>query len=453
MDKKKQKKIHGVSMIPFGLFAGFADKKEIRITEISTEGFCFRTAEKIERPKEIVLHYFVFQESRYQTVALENFQFCESECTKFFVIYTVFTGKEEYISATEKLLKEYGNYINLKLSGDDAWLSKELTGYPAELEEEHYSSFDKQKKDWFFREKYGVDEGIYEEIKLALELDNPRLYQEYLSGSLAVFTEKYWAENYLSGHPLAGKMPQRIYVGNQFCHNLFPKKEVLFAVLDKAKKENLEVTISFSYLRDYMLEDTKKLLRELSLWCTENGKKAEILVNDWAMPGLLVGTEQVLIPCLGVLLNKTRKDPRYAYKKGMCTRPESGFGREMQQYLKEKMGISRFEWEAAGMPAGADTAGTADRPGAGGSGISLHLPFYQTNTSQFCPLYARCKNGSRGNQELPAACPGYCRELVFLYPKHLSMVGRYNSLFGLTKKFSQIQNICGIIWSWEWTGL
>ncbi len=29
---------------------------------------------------------------------------------------------------------------------------------------------------------------------------------------------------------------------------------------------------------------------------------------------------------------------------------------------------------------------------------SMHLPFYQTNTSQYCPLYAACTKGSRSAQ-------------------------------------------------------
>ena len=60
---------------------------------------------------------------------------------------------------------------------------------------------------------------------------------------------------------------------------------------------------------------------------------------------------------------------------------------------------------------------------------SLHIPFYQTNTSQFCPLYAMCINLDRGKQRLVNGCPKYCKEFVFLYPKHLKMVGKYNSLF------------------------
>ena len=37
--------MQSVEMIPFGLLAGFVDEKEVRITEISTESFCFRVRE------------------------------------------------------------------------------------------------------------------------------------------------------------------------------------------------------------------------------------------------------------------------------------------------------------------------------------------------------------------------------------------------------------------------
>ena len=60
----------------------------------------------------------------------------------------------------------------------------------------------------------------------------------------------------------------------------------------------------------------------------------------------------------------------------------------------------------------------------------LYAPFYQTNTAGHCTLYAVCRNGSRGRQTAEDGCPQYCRERVFLYPDHLHMIGRYNSLFG-----------------------
>ena len=49
--KQKHGKIQGVSMLPFGLVAGFAGEKEIRVIELAENGFTFRTAEKIEDSK------------------------------------------------------------------------------------------------------------------------------------------------------------------------------------------------------------------------------------------------------------------------------------------------------------------------------------------------------------------------------------------------------------------
>ena len=42
----------------------------------------------------------------------------------------------------------------------------------------------------------------------------------------------------------------------------------------------------------------------------------EILVNDWGMAALVRENGEYLEPCLGVLLNKQKKDPRMRYKKG-----------------------------------------------------------------------------------------------------------------------------------------
>ena len=94
-----------------------------------------------------------------------------------------------------------------------------------------------------------------------------------------------------------------------------------------------------------------------------------------------------------------------------------------QDYLKKTFDIQRFEFESCGykvtIPDGHH---------------SLHLPFFQTNTSQYCTLYAVCRYGDREKQKLPENCPKYCEQKVFLYPKHLKMVGRYNSLFGYDEK-------------------
>ena len=93
------------------------------------------------------------------------------------------------------------------------------------------------------------------------------------------------------------------------------------------------------------------------------------------------------------------------------------------EYLEKEYGIARFEWESCGY----DMAFPVGKN-------SLHLPFYQTNTSQYCTLYAKCTTGERGKQKLVKQCPGFCKDYAFLYPDHLKMVGRYNSLFALDSR-------------------
>jgi hypothetical protein len=125
---------------------------------------------------------------------------------------------------------------------------------------------------------------------------------------------------------------------------------------------------------------------------------------------------------LGVLLNKRKKDPRYIYKKGYLENKEIMAQNNLNssvfiKFLKDNK-IERYEYENCGY-----------KMSIAEGKHSLHIPFYQTNTSQYCPLYAMCESQDRGKQKLVTSCPKYCKDYVFAYPKHLKMVGRYNSLF------------------------
>ena len=41
--------------------------------------------------------------------------------------------------------------------------------------------------------------------------------------------------------------------------------------------------------------------------------------------------------------------------------------------------------------------------------------------------------GLCGTQQLAEHCPKFCEKYALLYPEHLHMAGRYNSLFGVDK--------------------
>ena len=424
--QEKKERFHGIPMLPYGLLSAVmqespGNRKEIQITKMAEEGFCFRTASAICSPQKLEVCFYDMERAEYGTVVITEFEICREKEEDFFTQFLVWMEQEEYRRQVQKLVRQYSKYIRLKLE-DDGELESELTGYPSELDGEHCSSLEEQRQYWF-AEKAGraeINMEIPEHTEFAIELDCPERYAAYLQKSLPEFYHDYLRKNYLRGSGLEARIPDRIYIGNQFCHLLFPEEELLFAMLEKAKKEFTAVTLSFTYVRETLLEDIFALLRKIDHWCGKNELEMECVVNDWGMADFIRKETKHLLPCLGTLLNKRKKDPRINYKKGeRDLYSQNSFNADFyQEFLRESFGIERAEWESCGymqdIPAGKN---------------SLHFPFYQTNTSQYCPLYAVQKEGDRGRQKLADKCPQYCKNAAFLYPKHLNMIGRYNSLF------------------------
>lgn len=430
--QEKKERFHGIPMLPYGLLSAVmqespGNRKEIQITKMAEEGFCFRTASAICSPQKLEVCFYDMERAEYGTVVITEFEICREKEEDFFTQFLVWMEQEEYRRQVQKLVRQYSKYIRLKLE-DDGELESELTGYPSELDGEHCSSLEEQRQYWF-AEKAGraeINMEIPEHTEFAIELDCPERYAAYLQKSLPEFYHDYLRKNYLRGSGLEARIPDRIYIGNQFCHLLFPEEELLFAMLEKAKKEFTAVTLSFTYVRETLLEDIFALLRKIDHWCGKNELEMECVVNDWGMADFIRKETKHLLPCLGTFLNKRKKDPRINYKKGeRDLYSQNSFNADFyQEFLRESFGIERAEWESCGymqdIPAGKN---------------SLHFPFYQTNTSQYCPLYAVQKEGDRGRQKLADKCPQYCKNAAFLYPKHLNMIGRYNSLFALDRDF------------------
>ena len=438
-----------ISMIPYGLLSGFMDRKEIRITELGEDGFQFRLvkncpeSEKPE-PEKFQLCFYDLKTTKYRKVEIRQFEIetmlclegteeerCQdsdadkiSDAGSFYREYFVKVTQKNYAEEVRRLAGEYSRYIRLKLEGDDGELAKVLTGYPAERDKVHCTGLKEQEKRWFSDISVSGSKELWADTEFALELNRTSMYDQYLSHTLQEFLASYWKKNYLSRGWIAGRTPDRLYIGNQFCHNLFPAEEKLFPVMEKMRSEGLAITLVFSYVREFMLSSVEKLLEKVDNWCAIRGIYVEIVVNDWAVAEMLRGKNGRLIPVLGTLINKRKKDPRMKYKSGDTAlfRQNSlnaGFYRE---FLDEEFDIHRYEWESCGYP--------QEFPSGKNS---LHLPFYQTNTSQYCPLYALCTTGDRGTQQLAEQCPEFCEKYALLYPEHLHMTGMYNSLFGVDK--------------------
>ena len=189
------------------------------------------------------------------------------------------------------------------------------------------------------------------------------------------YVADYWKQNGMSGHPLSEKPPAGIYVGNQFCHFLFPEERQLFLILDKAKKENLKVTLCLTYLRESKVDQQRALLQKVEEFSRENQTDLTLVVNDWGTLKLLEDMDSSLRRRLGILINKRRKDVRYRYNQSYQMHPKAlkennSNSPFYENYLASQWNINDYEYESCGylqkIPAGSH---------------SLHLPFYQTNTS------------------------------------------------------------------------
>lgn len=435
---------NGISMIPFGLLSGFMDGKEIRIIELAEEGFRFRLSEKAASPESFLVCFYDMEQASYHEIEVRNYTIEEdnasSELAEFCTEYTVFVNNESYRHEVRKLQGQYSRYIRLKLEDDDEELTRVLTGYPEKKSVDYYNLE--------ARQSYSLE--------TAIEIDRPELYREYLQNDIKQLIEQCYEWRRITGNQSGSDKQNdspesalnigyslnlnRIYIGNQFCHLLFPDEKELFMMLEKAHKEALGITIAFSYIREFMLKPVEKLINRLMQWCKEKDTCIEIVINDWAMADIIARQNaesaikksedinemrQYLIPCLGILLNKRKKDPRFPYKKGnKSLYSQNNLNEDFyRKYLRSEFGIQRYEWESCGyeqeFPQGKN---------------SLHLPYYQTNTSQYCPLHAICTTGNRGTQYLVKECPHYCSTYRLAYPEQLNMAGRFNSLFGIDKE-------------------
>ena len=408
---------------------------------------------KVEQREKIILKaaFYNFNKYRYEEVIIDDFKLIERKKREFYITYTFSTNNKEYADNVHNIFRNYSKYVMLKNYGMDNEFSEEMVGYPAEDDYDFYNFYSDQKREWmsglrYSRNKvednaaavnmsskniYGhiSDEKIQkanmdfmENVELAVSLHDDNLYKMFMELNFKSFKGEYLSQNYIENHELFKKDITRVYIGNEFCHNLFPETSLLIKMMERAESKNLNITLCFTYMRDCLIENTEKIINKVYSWCRDHEKYIEIVINDWGMVELLKDKQDYIKISLGVLLNKRKKDPRYMYKKGYEENKDlmaqnSLNSTTFTNFLKE-IGIKRYEYESCGY-----------RMDIAQGKHSLHMPFYVTNTSQYCPLYAMCKHQNRGKQELVLNCPKYCRDYVFSYPKHLKMIGRYNSLF------------------------
>ncbi len=399
-------------MIPFAILSGtiiYRNEKslEIRVLDLSVDGFTFRLSGRdeptAENPVErIRLHFYEQSKAPLWLNAPADFTLCLEERQDFYAIYRVYVENREYVKLAQGLMKRYLTYIDWKLSGDDVAMSHELVGYPKDQEDVFPADFDTlRRKQLFGREP---DELWKQQIRSTEEIG-------------VVLDSDFNCEDIILPLGIEQDMITHAYIGNQFCSHRFPKDEVLKSQIEWARKAGMTSVVCFAPISQGRMAEVEEILQKLIQY-----EVRELVVNDWGLARLISKEYKGQFGLImGVLLCKRKKDPRMGYKPEaieVAVRGNEAFYQKISEmgFVAVSGESCGYSYELPPMP------------------VDYYLPYYQINTSGHCTLYAMCKNGRRDAQEPVEECPGYCQQQDVLYPEHLGMVGRYNSLFGFDER-------------------
>lgn len=411
-------------MIPSQIFNAYimtenGKKLEIRALDMSPDFFDFRVVSncKLVPDECIELNFWNYESGKYSSYTLKSYDVKLVENTVFYDVYRVSSDDRVFKAYAKELLEGYENYVELKLEDDEELLMVSLTGL--ELDKAHISdNFDEQWKN-IYKKYFEKTEFNLCGAQLALCIDKPVRYKEFLEKPAEKYKESYFEKYFPANIELKETRLEHVYIGNQFCFELLPSKNDIQQLLCKALEEGLKV----SFMLPPINEDHIDKIRDIAAILVNY--MCEIVVND-------IGTLSMLrdIPnkkVIGIFFNRRRKDSRMKWKKYTSDGGEAELkkaslnDRLLTEELVRKYKVSGAMSEALDYE--------QEIPSIGMS--ALLFPLYQTNTAPYCTLYAQCTKGSRGKQTEVVGCPKFCQKCGFIYPDILNMVGIGNSLFGI----------------------
>lgn len=192
----------------------------------------------------------------------------------------------------------------------------------------------------------------------------------------------------------------RIYFGNEFCQRLIPTVEEVEEILNFTLSKDLRFTFVTSFVTDTALDSLQDLLNIIS----RKTPNSEVVINDWGMLGIV--RKHNLIPVVGRLLTKQRRDPRILNLKGKLTegaieRSKSvGIGSYLIQFLKNN-DVERMEID--NLPQGIKLREYINLERFH---FSLYFPFNYVTTSRRCIFNDGCHQPEGG---VLSKCERRCR--------------------------------------------
>lgn len=413
--------------IPQSFVLGFYQDENIKVISIEGNNVVFETAEPLLwESSQMQFSVFDLQQYSYQEFEVVDCAIVDSKKKDFSVQYRVQFAFSKNTAFLEKI-QELERILGEKPLGKV--LHEYSTDY-TEKEAVFCKNMMEQERYWYhlrLDKEYESVCGSLDEVEFAFAINNFDKYKLFSEQGIEKGVKTVLKEKALDMHPLLLKKISRVYIGNEFCPLNFPEQKVLEQLLEHAVKEKVKITVSLAYQREKNLENAKEIIQFLEKWCKEHSQSIEVVVNDWGMLYYVTEYCKKINTVLGRNLNKQKKDPRIDVRLGKFDlkeeyRENNLKSEVLSEFLKSR-GIQRYEFETCvqklKIPSGMH---------------SLHFPFYQINTSQYCTLYAACFNFQRSRQNPLDSCPQYCDEICFLYPEDMNMIGYGNSIFGYAKE-------------------
>ncbi|MCQ2499621.1 MAG: hypothetical protein MJ133_11650 [Lachnospiraceae bacterium] len=446
-------------MIPYALFMFkiiWEDEKiDIRALDVMNEGFAFRMPlryeEKLSIPHRFEVSFLDFNSKKYTEYEITG------KVQKSGDEYIFSSKDDRFNSDFKSLLNNYMRMVRLKSEYDDVEVMEELTGI--KLSDEYSDSYSEKL---YYVNQYNKNDGACEErtntsesyvnsktknttqelckpeapeflklppVDIAISLDEPALWENFLrQESFDNFVNYYWNYNSLNGYSITKLKVTHVYIGNQFCHNLFPGNEILDKLIRKVWKLGLKPVIVLAPVTQGRIAHTKEVLKLVG--GNNYISNIELVVNDYGVPMLLKELNDMgEVPrnffelTSGILLNKRKKDPRIDWLsagQGIKHSNYENFTNDeaVAQYLRDVFDISRISCDVSSYPVKMSILPTV-----------MHMPLYQTNTSD-CMIKSIVEGCGRGDKVDTMNCPGYCMEHRICFSTNIPLIGRWNTIFG-----------------------
>lgn len=242
--------------------------------------------------------------------------------------------------------------------------------------------------------------------------------------SLAILNDhlyKYYGINYMDDF-------QRIYFGQETCENLLPTLKSVEQAVEIAKQREVSFTLATPYVSPKGIVELRKIFDYL----VSLDQEIEVVVNDFGVLHLINTEYSKLIPVLGRLLIKMKRDPRFSLsgydianieikniKKVESNQLEvlQGSSLELpsyQKFLNDK-GIERAGMDT--IPQGVDPKILKKW----GLKIDLYWPWTYITSSRSCAIAAHTQVG-KDYHPTDELCEFQCKQFEFTFTSDKRML-------------------------------